>query len=506
MSESYYVRQGISIGLVGAFVLLTLINLDQAQTAFFAIRDYVIETFDWFFTFTASVCLLGAIWLGLDRRINVRLGADDERPEFSYLSWFSMLFSAGLASGLMYWATAEPIIHFQGNPHMAMAGVQSLSEGAAQSAINVTIFHWGFHGWGFYVVTGLAIAFFSYRHGLPLALRSTLYPILGEHTFRWPGFVVDLIGVLGTIFGVATSIGLAVAGMNAALSKLIDIEISMVNQLIIVALVCLLGTVSVISGVARGIRRLSELNVWLSLFLLLAIVVIGPTAYLLGTVVTSMGVYTTSVVPMGFWTALGATDQQWQGAWTIFYWGWWLAWTPFVSLFIARVSRGRTLREFVTCVMLVPTFVVIVWMSIFGGAAIHTEMADHAMIPAVNADYSVGTTLLVEQLGVWVTPLILVIAFLLFTWLITSFDSATLVICTLLKRDTVDITRVQKIIWAALVGMVTGLLMYMGGVTALQAASIIIGLPVGVVVLASGYCLIKTLYSREDAREAIRQR
>ena len=504
MSGNYYVRQGISVAIVGLFVLFTIIDVDAAQQSFMAVKDAVVESFDWFFTLSASICLLATVWLALDSRINVRLGGDDERPEFSYLSWFCMLFSAGLASGLLYWATAEPLTHFQGSPHMTMAGIDSLSAGAAQSAITLTIFHWGFHGWGFYVLTGLAIAYQSYRNGLPLALRSTLHPLLGERAFGWPGFAVDLIGVMGTMFGVATSIGLAVAGMNAALSKLVSVDISMANQLIIVAGVSVLGTLSVMSGVARGIRRLSELNIWLTLALLLGVVLIGPTAYLLGTVVTSMGDYTTSVIPMGFWTALGRADQDWQGAWTVFYWGWWLAWTPFVALFVARISRGRTLREFVTGVMLVPTFVVIIWMSVFGGAAIHGELNGmQSLLPAVNADYSVGTTAMIERLGVMVTPLIMIITFLLFTWLITSFDSATLVICTLLKRETREISGLQKITWGILIGTVTGLLMYMGGVSALQAASIVVGLPVGVVVLASAWGLFKTLYSADKPVERL---
>ena len=340
--RSITIREWIALLITGGFVVATASSLDVASEAFIAARDYVVAAFDWFFTGVASLCLLAVAWIGADPRFNVRLGRDDERPEFSNLAWFAMLFSAGLASGVLYWATAEPLLHFQGNPHLAMEGARPLSEQAAQTAVTLTVFHWGLHGWGFYVLTGLAIAYFSFRRGLPLALRSALYPVLGEQVHRWPGFLVDLLGVMGTVFGVATSIGLAVAGMNAAMSALFGIQINVTNQLLIVGLVSVLGILSVISGVSHGIRRLSELNVYLSAGLLLAILLIGPTIYLLGFVVSSLGDYAARVIPMGWWTASSAKGQAWQSSWTVFYWGWWLAWAPFVGLFIARVSRGRT--------------------------------------------------------------------------------------------------------------------------------------------------------------------
>ena len=287
------------------------------------------------------------------------------------------LSSARKASG----STAEPITHFQGNPHLEMIGAEALTAHAAQVAVRVTIFHWGLHGWGLYVLTGLGIAYFSYRRGQPLALRAALYPLLGERVNAWPGEMVDLIGVVGTVFGVATSIGLAVAGMNAAMSELFGIGINTTNQLVIVALVVGLGITSVISGVARGIRRLSEINVWLSTLLLLAILIVGPTAFLLGFVVTSFGDYAANVIPMGFWTANSVADQNWQGAWTVFYWGWWLAWTPFVGLFIARISRGRTVREFVLGVMLVPRRAPV------GRLSVSTRARDHISFIHLVGDF-----------------------------------------------------------------------------------------------------------------------
>ncbi|MCZ6616546.1 MAG: BCCT family transporter [Gammaproteobacteria bacterium] len=493
-------REWTALLIIGVFVVGTATNLEVASSVFIQAKDYVVVTFDWFFTGVTSLCLLLTLWIGIDPRFNVRLGHDDDRPEFTNIAWFAMLFSAGLASGVLYWATSEPITHFQGNPHLEMIGAEPFSAHAAQVAVRVTIFHWGLHGWGLYVLTGLGIAYFAYRRGQPLALRSALYPLLGEHVNGWPGAVVDLIGVIGTVFGVATSIGLAVAGMNAAMSELSGIAINTTNQLIIVALVVGLGILSVISGVSRGIRRLSEINVWLSALLLVTILIVGPTAFLLGFVVTSLGDYATSVIPMGFWTANNAAGQNWQGAWTVFYWGWWLAWTPFVGLFIARISRGRTVREFVLGVMLVPTLSVIVWMSVFGGLALHGELTGQAsIVDQVNADYAVGTVAVVRRLGVLVFPLVLVITFLLFTWLVTSIDSATLVICTLLKHDDANIPALKKVTWGVLLGIVTGLLIYVGGVTALQAASIVTGLPIGFLVVAIGIGVVKDVRKRKEA-------
>lgn len=486
-------REAIALVLIGGFVTSTILNLDVASEVFVSAKDYVVASFDWFFTGTASLCLLAALWLGIDPRFNVRLGADNESPQFSNLSWFAMLFSAGLASGVLYWASSEPIMHFQGNPHLSMAGASALTAEAAQMAITLTIFHWGLHGWGFYVITGLGIAYFSYRKGLPLALRSAVYPILGERIYGWPGHAVDLLGVIGTVFGVATSIGLAVGGMNAAMAELFNIEVNMTNQLTIVALVAILGILSVLSGISRGIRRLSEVNVWLSVALLVSVLVIGPTGFLLGMVATSLGDYALQLIPMGLWTADNIADQTWQAAWTVFYWGWWLAWAPFVGLFIARISRGRTVREFVIGVMLVPSASVIVWMSVFGGLALHGELNGQiSIIEQVNSDYALGTVAMLQRLDVLVIPLISVVGLLLFTWLITSIDSATLVICTLLQRDNAEITPLQKTVWGLLLGLVTAVLMYVGGITALQAASIVFGLPIGLLVLAIAYSLLRS--------------
>ncbi|HIG43198.1 MAG TPA: hypothetical protein EYQ14_22040 [Gammaproteobacteria bacterium] len=262
-----------------------------------------------------------------------------------------------------------------GNPHQVSAGLDAASAEAASNAITVTVFHWGLHGWGLYVLAGLAISMSAYRDGQPLTFSSALTPLLGNRRFSKPAYsIIDFLALFGTIFGVATSLGLAVSAMNAALEPLLGIEFSLFNQIAILTVVCVLGIGSVLSGVSNGIRRLSEMNIWISLGLLLVIFVLGPTAYLASLLPVNLLDYMVNVIPMGLWAGSSTADDDWLSAWTIFYWGWWLAWTPFVSVFIARISRGRTIREFILAVLFVPVLLTVVWMTVFGGIGIFQEL------------------------------------------------------------------------------------------------------------------------------------
>jgi choline/glycine/proline betaine transport protein len=489
--------QWIAVALLGALVVLSVASIETASGFLTGTKDWILAFFDWLFIWVAGLALAVVAFLGLYPGANVRLGPEDSRPEFGAFSWFAMLFSAGLASGLLYWAVAEPVLHYQGNPFLEQAEIEAGTEAAIASALRVTIFHWGLHGWGLYVLGGLAIAIQSYRNGLPLTIRSALYPLLGARWInRWPGRTVDLLALLGTVLGVATSTGFAAAGLNATLHALLGFEITVVNQIIIVFTVCALGVVSAVSGLARGIRRLSEVNVWVSAALLLAILASGPTLVLLGQVVRSGGDYLATFFALGFWIGESESERAWQGAWTVFYWGWWLAWMPFVSLFIARISKGRTVRQFVFGVMAVPTLVVIIWMSVFGGAALHQELATPGAISiAVESDYSLGIVAMLQNLGARSFGLILttMAAFLLFTWLITSLDSATLVICHLVETPGVA---AQQVFWGTTLAAVTCALIWVGGVSALQAASIIIGLPLAGVMLAMAAGLLADLFRK----------
>ena len=345
-----------------------------------------------------------------------------------------------------------------------------------------------------YVLAGLGIAVYGHRHGRPLSFRVAFTPVLGAaRVDRWPGRLVDLLALFGTVCGVATSIGLSAASMNATLGGLVGIEVGLGNQIAIVLGVCALGIVSALSGVGRGIRRLSELNLWVSAALLLAIVALGPTLFLGSLLASSAVDYLVHVIPTGLWIASDSAGRSWQADWTVFYWGWWLAWTPFVSLFIARISRGRTMREFTIAVTLVPTLVTVLWMTVFGGTALHQELAQPGVISGpVNADYATGIVAVIGQLaspGV-ATLLTAVASFLLFTWLITSLDSATLVIAHLLG---VSETPAAKVLWGGALAAVTTVLLLFGGVTALQAASIVIGAPLALLMIALAVGLVTDL-------------
>ncbi len=412
------------------------------------------------------------------------LGNEDEKPEFSRLSWFAMLFSAGLGPGLLYWGTAEPITHLGGNPYLALTGAEADTVDAGMPAMVVTIFHWGLHGWGMYVIGGLAIAIGAYRYNRPLTFSTALVPLLGEKTVAGPtGTCIDMIALLGTVFGVATSIGLTVGIMNASIEPLTGLTFSLENQVGFLVVVACLGVFSAISGVARGIRRLSEINVWISLALLIIFVLIGPTWFQLSTLLENFFAYAAAVIPMGFYMAGDDAGTRWQSGWTVFYWGWWLAWTPFVALFVARISRGRTIREFIFGVLFAPTLIVTIWMSVFGGTAIFAELAQPGDISTAAAqDYSLAMAATIKTLPLAEVHavLFLIVSFLLFTWLITSLDSATLVICHMLNVDHIVS---MKVLWGFMLSAVAGTLLIIGGIEALQAGSIIIGLPMALVML-----------------------
>lgn len=489
----------IALGSLFVLVATAAVDLELANRVTVTLRDAVTSGFDWLFVGTVTFALLAAAAVIAMPSASLRLGSSSDRPEFSRLSWFAMLFSAGLASGLVYWGTAEPMTHFIDNP-FATVGLSPAEQ--ASLATTITVFHWGLHGWGLYAIVGLAIALSAFRHGNRLTFSSALTPIFGaSFCDTIAGRAVDLLAVFGTVFGVATSIGLAVSSMNATLQPLTGIEVSTSVKLGIVAVVCILAVLSVLSGVERGIRRLSECNVWLSLALLITLFLLGPTLWLLVAFPNNLIEYAISALPMGLFIADSAEDLSWQTDWTIFYWGWWLAWTPFVALFIARISKGRTVREFVLGVLAVPPLVVIVWMTVFGGIGLHQEMAEPGVMSAVvTDDYSQG---LVAMIGALPVPelhsvLLAIVAVLLFSWLITSLDSATLVVCHLLRQQ--DSPRV-KVLWGTVLGAVTATLILVGGLTALQAASIIIGLPMAIVMLAMTPCALLAVTRADRSAE-----
>ena len=485
-----------SMIMILGFVIFTISDVERSGAIFSSGKDFIIGTMDWFYVIVVNAALFFVFWLLVSRFGDVKLGKPDDEPDFSTFSWICMLFSAGLGSGLIYWGVAEPMYHIQGSPFMEQAGAEAGSTQAAIKAVTVTNFHWGFHGWGLYVLVGLSLAYFAYRKDLPLTLRTALYPVLKERIYGPWGHLVDLIGVFGTIFGLATSLGLGVTPIAAGLENLGWMENTQTNQLILVALITMAGTASAASGVGKGVRILSECNVVASLFLLLAFLILAPTAFVLGIMISGLGDYLWNVIPMGFWIN-GEPENQWQSWWTIFYWGWWIAWCPFVGLFIARVSKGRTIRQFCFCVLLIPTSVVMIWMGIFGGAAAGVDLFYEAgVVDAVNNDYASGvfSTLAGFGYGWIVYPMTVLITILLISWFVTSSDSGTLVMCTMLSMGDEHPPIKFRIFWGITAGVVAGVLMLAGGLSALQTASIVAGLPIAVILLFMIYGVVKSLH------------
>lgn len=485
-----------SMIMILGFVAFTINDVEYANTVFSAMKDFIIGTLGWFYVLVMSCILIFVIWLMFSRFGRMKLGKHDDTPDFSTFSWICMLFSAGLGSGLIYWGVAEPMFHIQDNPFLSMQGIEPNTVDAAVVALRITVFHWGLHGWALYVLVGLSLAYFSYRHDLPLTLRTALYPVLKQRIFGGWGNIIDLIGVFGTIFGLATSLGMGVVAINAGLENLMGFANNTPNQLMLIAAITVMGTASAASGVGKGVRILSELNVWLSLLLLVCFLVFLPTAFIMGLLITTTGDYLWNVIPMGFWID-SHTERDWQSWWTVFYWGWWIAWCPFVGMFIARISKGRTIREFCISVLLIPSSVVLIWMCVFGGGSIGVDiLKGGGVMDAVNTDYAAGVFAAIDGMGIdWlVFPLTCLTTFLLISWFVTSSDSGILVMCTMLSMGDEHPPVRFRIFWGLISGVVAGILLLAGGLNALQTASIVAGLPIAVMLVCMTYGLVKALH------------
>lgn len=477
----------ISSTLIVLFVLYGVVFTDSASAVFEAVQNAIVTGMGWFYILCAASFLAFVVWLRFSRYSGVKLGPDDSEPDYSYPSWFAMLFSAGMGIGLLFFSVAEPILHYA---HPPVGEGQTLA--AARESMRITFFHWGLHSWAIYIVVGLSLAYFSFRHDLPLTIRSSLYPILGERIYGPAGAVVDILAVLGTMFGVATSLGLGVMQVNAGLNFLFDISVSTTTQLVLIVIITLIATVSVGLGLDRGIKRLSEFNLSLGLILLLFVFLLGPTVFLLNAFLQNIGVYFQQIVFTTFQTyALVETD--WQGSWTLFYWGWWIAWSPFVGMFIARISRGRTIGEFITGVLLVPSLLTFIWMTIFGDTALYVELFGGGGIVAA-VEESVSTALFVLLDGfplAGITSLIATVVIV--TFFVTSSDSGSLVIDIITHEGNPDPPVATRVFWALTEGGVAAVLLVAGGLTALQTASIAMGLPFAAVLLLMCYGLLRGL-------------
>ncbi|MBS3800480.1 MAG: BCCT family transporter [Thioalkalivibrio sp.] len=489
-------------------ILVTLIALagvyrtEQLGAAVGAARAFVTPLLEWYYVAIMAFFLVMVIWLGVGRYKNVRLGRDDEVPEFTTLSWLSMLFAAGMGVGLLFWAVAEPLLHFGGNPFLAETSDLAT---AADLSMVLTYFHWGLNAWGVFALLALVLAYFAFRKGQPLALRSALHPLIGKYSHTWPGDLVDLLAIIATVFGIATTLGLGIQQLEAGLAHTLGIALAGERGLLILtAVLTVVAIGSVVTGLQAGVQRISQANLWLSVALLGLLLIWGPTQYLLALVVQSSGSYLQNLLGLSLYTH-AHQGGSWHSDWTVFYWGWWLAWAPFVGLFIARISRGRTLREFVTGVLLVPTLITFFWLAMLGGTALHAEVEGVARIASLVAEdvtlatFATMDTLeprLVAKVGAGL------ITILIATYLLTSANAGIVVINTLLAHGSTDQRPVHVVLWGLMIGVVTGVLLLTGGLEVLQSAVILAALPFSLVMLMMVAGLMRGLEEERYAPRA----
>ena len=479
--------------IIIASIILTLIYEKQSEKVFENVQNYIANNGGWFFVLVVNIFLGFMIYLAFSKFGELRIGGQNAKPEFKTASWFAMLFSAGMGIGLLFWSIAEPINHFN-SPPMAEGGTVE----AAREAMSFTFLHWGFHAWGIYALVGLSLAYFTYTRGLPLTIRSVFYPFLGDKIHGWIGNLIDIFAVLATLFGLATSLGFGVQQIAAGIEHVFGITNNITTQIIIIAGITAIATLSVVLGVDKGVRILSEWNMRIAVVLLLMVLVLGPTIFIFQSFVENTGNYFSDFLSISKWTE-SFTGTKWQNDWTVFYWGWWIAWSPFVGTFIARVSKGRTIREFVLGVLIVPSLITFFWISAFGSASIQQVLAgDNTIVEAVNDDVATALFVFLEQFPL-ATALNVVGVILIAGFFVTSSDSGSLVVDSLTSGGKIDAPVGQRIFWAVAEGTIAAVLLVGGGLQALQTASIVTGLPFAFILLVMCYSLYQGL--KEDMRK-----
>ena len=471
-----------------AFVIGTLMVPEAATDLFKSMRGWVTVNFDWFFLLAGNIFVLFCLVLIVTPMGKIRLGGADARPDYGYPGWFAMLFAAGMGIGLMFFGVSEPISHYgssvaetAGKPESwaPLAGAAGNPAEAAKLGMAATIYHWGLHPWAMYAVVALALAFFTYNKGLPLSLRSAFYPLFGEKVWGWTGHIIDTVAVLATLFGLATSLGFGASQANAGLNFLFGITDGDGTKILLIIGITAVALFSVVRGLDGGVKRASEINMVLAVLLLLFVLFVGPTADLIAGFFSGLGAYITNLPALS--NPFGREDANFSQGWTSFYWAWWISWSPFVGMFIARVSRGRTVREFITCVLLVPSLVCVLWMTTFGGTALHQIVQD-GYTGVQEATTALRLFEMLSQLPMaQITSgigIILVIVFF-----VTSSDSGSLVIDTITAGGKTDGPMPQRVFWCIFEGLVAIALLIGGGLAALQAMAVTTGFPFAAVLL-----------------------
>ncbi|TVS02343.1 MAG: BCCT family transporter [Rhodobacteraceae bacterium] len=497
--------------VVIAFVIITLAFQDVVGPALGELRGFLTSSFDWFLIMAGNIFVIVCLGILVSPLGKVRIGGADATPDYGYPGWFAMLFAAGMGIGLMFFGVLEPAYYFAtpwgDQPLMNEIGIvdgeladPAAVEAARLSAMAGTIYHWGLHPWAIYAVVALSLALFAYNKGLPLTVRSIFYPIFGERIWGWPGHVIDILAVFATLFGLATSLGLGAQQASAGIGFVFGIEgagESVTFAVVLIAIITALALISVLRGLEGGVKRLSELNLILAMVLLAFVILVGPTAVLFGQFFGNVGAYFSEMLALS--NPVGRDDDGFRQGWTAFYWAWWISWSPFVGMFIARVSRGRTVREFITCVLLIPTVVSVIWMTAMGGTAIDqmiNQVTESAVYGFVVADYVPELSLfgmLSELPFAAITSVIGIVLVIVF--FVTSSDSGSLVIDTITAGGKINAPVSQRVFWVIFEGLIAATLLIGGGLVALQAASVSTGLPFALVLLLACYALIRGLMS-----------
>jgi len=494
--------------LVVAFVVLTLAFQNQVEPMFTAMRGWLTSNLDWFFISAGNVFVLVCLGLAISPLGKVRLGGTEATPDYTYLGWFSMLFAAGMGIGLMFFGVSEPLSHFGsafGGTAMEngvrtdwapLGGAAGDADAATRLAMAATIYHWALHPWAIYAILALGLALFSFNKGLPLTVRSVFYPLLGERVWGWPGHVIDILAVLATLFGLATSLGYGAAQASSGLNYLFDVPLGNTTQILLVIGITAIALFSVVAGLDAGVKRLSEINMVLAVLLLLFVVAVGPTLDILSGFFGNLGAYFQHLPALS--NPVGRDDANFSQGWTAFYWAWWISWSPFVGMFIARVSRGRTVREFIVSVLIVPSLACVLWMTVFGETAIIQfvrdgyEAATKAELPLQL--FSMLDALPLAQITSFIAIILVVVFF------VTSSDSGSLVIDVIAAGGKVDAPTPQRVFWCIFEGLVAIALILGGGLVALQAMAVSTGLPFTIVLLMSTVAVIKGLMSEPRVR------
>jgi len=522
-----------------AFVIIAFVTYSgafssHAQQTFQFIQSTIVTYMGWFYILTGSVLLLFILWLFVSPYDKIRLGPDDSRPDFNYLAWFAMMMSAGMGIGVVFFGAAEPLQHFLTPPAAEGAQADRMWE-----AFRYTFFHWGFHPWAIYTCIALPLAYFHFRRGLPLAPRSLLYPLIGDRIHGWLGHAVDILCTCGTLFGVATSLGLGAIQINSGVHKIFGIPQGAGVQVALIVGITILATISVVSGLHRGIRFLSQTNIIIAAALMLFVLITGPTLFQLKIFVTSIGYYLQNLPFTSFWVAPQGDGAKWQADWTLFYWSWWISWSPFVGVFVARISKGRTIGEFIRTSLLVPTAAAFFWFAVFGGAALHQHLQqvetnqtqqqtatatasnqaeaqsdeaapnDHAadeagpttqdLATATEQNPSMTLFLILEELPfhqiTWIVTTLLILIFF-----VTSSDSGSFVDDMVTSGGEPNPPKPQRVFWAVAEGAVAATLVLAGGLQALRTASLTTGLPMAIFILTAAYGLYRALKTEEEPR------